>query len=371
MDEVAFWVGFNLVPGIGPKRIRLLLDHFGDLARAWEAGAWDLAAAGLDAKSIQALQETRAKVSLEREMARVERAGARVLTWRDADYPRLLRNITASPPVLYVRGQMLPRDELALAVVGTRKASTYGREVAHLLTSEIARCGVTIVSGLARGIDGEAHRAALAVGGRTIAVLGSGVDVIYPAEHRELAERIVKNGALVSEYPIGAKPEAGNFPARNRIISGLALGTLVVEAGRESGALLTARHALEQGRDVFAVPGNILAAGSRGVNELIRDGAKPVVCAEDILQELNLNMVQEFVEARETLPATSGEALLLQHMAAEPIHVDELARATGMSIADVSSTLVLMELKGLVRHVGSMNYVAVREGRQVYRPQSG
>ena len=299
MDEVAFWVGFDLVPGIGPKRIRLLLDHFGELSRAWEASAWDLSAAGLDTRCIQALQETRAKISLEREMARVERAGATILTWRDAEYPRLLRNIAASPPLLYVRGKILPRDELALAVVGTRKASTYGREVAHLLASEIARCGVTIVSGLARGIDGVAHRAALSVGGRTIAVLGSGVDVIYPSEHRDLAERIIQNGALVSEYPIGAKP---------------------------------------------------------------------VVCAEDILQELNLNMVEEFVQARETLPEAGGEALLLQHMAAEPIHVDELARATGMSIADVNSTLVMMELKGLVRHVGSMNYVAVREGRQVYRP---
>ncbi len=370
MDEVAFWVGFNLVRGIGPKRVRMLLDHFGGLQAAWEASALSLAAAGLDARSISSLQETRSTISLEREMERVRAAGAAVLTWQDAEYPKLLRKISASPPVLYVRGKMLPRDEMAVAVVGTRKASTYGREVAHMLTLELARCGVTIVSGLARGIDGEAHRAALSAGGRTLAVLGSGVDVIYPGEHRDLAERVAQNGALVSECPMGAKPEAGNFPARNRIISGLSLGTLVVEAGRESGALVTARHALEQGRDVFAVPGNILAAGSRGVNEMIRDGAKTVVSAEDILQELNLNMVTEFVEARESLPGTNDETRLLSQMEAEPVHVDDLVRATGMPIADVNSTLILMELKGMVRHLGGMNYVAVRERRPVYRPEA-
>lgn len=370
MDEVAFWVGFNLVRGIGPKRMRMLLDHFGNLRAAWEASALSLAGAGLDARSISSLQETRSKVSLDREMERVQAAGAAVLTWQDAEYPKPLRKIPASPPVLYVRGKMLPRDEMAVAVVGTRKASTYGREVAHMLTSELARCGVTIVSGLARGIDGEAHRAALSAGGRTLAVLGSGVDVIYPGEHRDLAERIAQNGALVSECPMGAKPEAGNFPARNRIISGLSLGTLVVEAGRESGALVTARHALEQGRDVFAVPGNILAAGSRGVNEMIRDGAKTVVSAEDILQELNLNMVTEFVEARESLPGTDDETRLLNQMEAEPVHVDDLVRATGMPVADVNSALILMELKGMVRHVGGMNYVAVRERRPVYRPEA-
>ena len=370
MDEVAFWVGFNLVPGIGPKRVRMLLDRFGNLRQAWEANALSLAAAGLDHRSIQSLQEARSRLSLEREMERVRNAGAAVLTWQDPEYPKPLRKVPASPPVLYVRGKMLPRDEMAVAVVGTRKASTYGREVAHMLTSELARCGVTIVSGLARGIDGEAHRAALAAGGRTLAVLGSGVDVIYPGEHRDLAERIVQNGALVSECPIGAKPEAGNFPARNRIISGLSLGTLVVEAGRESGALVTARHALEQGRDVFAVPGNILAAGSRGVNGLIRDGAKPVVSVEDILEELNLNMVSEFVEARESLPGSDDETRLLNQMEAEPMHVDELVRATGMPIAEVNSTLILMELKGMVRHLGGMNYVAVKERRVGYHPKS-
>jgi len=370
VDEVAFWVGFNLVPGIGPKRTRLLLDHFGDLAQAWEASASDLAAAGLDKRSIEALRETRAAVSLDGEMARIRETGVTLLTWNGSDYPKLLREIPSAPPLLYVRGEVLPRDELAVAVVGTRKASVYGREVTQMLVRELAACGVGIVSGLARGIDSEAHRAALDAGGRNLAVLGSGVDVIYPSENRRLAQRIVENGALISEYPLGTKPDARNFPPRNRIISGLALGTLVVEAGRSSGALLTVQHALEQGRDVFAVPGNILAAGSRGVNTLIREGAKPVVDAADILQELNLNMVTEFVEAREILPDSDTEAMLLAHLARETLHVDELSRRTGLSISDVNSTLILMELKGQVRHLGGMNYAAVREARTNYRVES-
>jgi DNA processing protein len=368
VDEVAYWVAFNLVPGIGPKRTQLLLDYFGSLEQAWEADTWRLAAAGLDQRTIASLLAARARVSLDQEMARIERTGVKVLTWRDARYPKLLRQISGSPPTLYVRGEILPRDELALAVVGTRKASSYGREVAYMLVSELAACGVTIVSGLARGIDSEAHRAAVAVAGRTLAVLGSGVDVIYPSENRQLAERIVACGALISELPMGTKPEARNFPARNRIISGLTLGTLVVEAGKQSGALLTTRHALEQGRDVFAVPGNILATGSKGVNALIREGAKPVVSAEDILQELNLNMVSEFVEARQVLPESDAESKLLAHLSAEPVHVDELSRRTGMTISDVNSTLILMELKGQVRHLGGMNYVAARESKPSYRP---
>ncbi len=330
----------------------------------------ELAAAGLDKRTIQALSETRARVSLDSEMARIRDAGVTLLTWNDSNYPKLLRKIPGAPPLLYVRGEILPRDELAVAVVGTRKASMYGREVTQMLVRELAACGVGIVSGLARGIDSEAHRAALDAGGRTLAVLGSGVDIIYPAENKRLAQRILENGALISEYPLGTKPDARNFPPRNRIISGLALGTLVIEAGKRSGALLTVQHALEQGRDVFAVPGNILAAGSRGVNALIREGAKPVMDAADILQELNLNMVTEFVEAREILPDSDTEAVLLAHLATEPLHVDELARKTGMSISDVNSTLILMELKGQVRHLGGMHYAAVREARTNYRVES-
>jgi DNA processing protein len=267
---------------------------------------------------------------------------------------------------LYLRGQIEAEDVWAVAVVGTRRVSAYGREVTRRLVASLARSGITIVSGLARGIDGVAHRTALENGGRTIAVLGSGVDCIYPSEHRDLARRIVAQGALVSEYPLGTPPEAGNFPPRNRIISGLSLGVLVTEAGQGSGALITANYAAEQGRDVFAVPGSILAAGSGGTNRLIQDGAKAVLEPSDILRELNLSMAAEQAEAREILPSNEIEAALLDRLSAEPTHVDEIGRTVGLPIAEVSSALAIMELKGMVRQVGGMKYVVAREPQEAY-----
>jgi DNA processing protein len=269
--------------------------------------------------------------------------------------------------VLYVRGQLITEDEWAVAIVGTRRASAYGRTVAARLSTDLAVNHVSVVSGLARGIDGEAHRAALKAGGRTIAVMGCGLDLVYPAEHRNLAQEIVENGALVSEYPLGTRPEAGNFPPRNRIISGLALGVLVVEAGLKSGALITADYAADQGRDVFAVPGNLFVRSSIGTNRLIQDGAKLVTGAEDILEELNLMMIAQQTEVRAVVPETEIEALILKHLGLEPVHVDELSLRSGLPIAKVTSNLALMELKGMVRQVGGMNYVTMRESSINYR----
>jgi DNA processing protein len=266
-----------------------------------------------------------------------------------------------------VKGELKPEDEWAVAVVGTRRASAYGREAARRLAGDLAANGVTVVSGLAWGIDSHAHRAALEAGGRTIAVLGHGLDQVYPPQNRKLAAEIVERGALVTEYGLGTRPEASNFPARNRIISGMSLGTLVVEAGTSSGALITADFAAEQGRDVFAVPGNIFARGATGTNRLIQQGAKLVLSVEDVLEELNLTMVSAFREAQEVVPANETESLLLEHLSEEPIHVDELGREVGLPISTVSSTLALMELKGLVRQVGGMNYVVAREERAAYR----
>ncbi len=361
MDSLRYYIAFNLVQGIGPARLRGLLDAFGDIGRAWHASADALVAAGLDRRSLDNLRETRARVDLEDELRKIAAAGVRVFTWESADYPQLLREIPAPPPVLYVRGRLEPEDAWAVAVVGTRRASAYGREVTHRLASELARSGITVVSGLARGIDGVAHRAALEAGGRTLAVLGCGVDQVYPPEHRELARQIAAHGALISEYPLGTPPEAGNFPPRNRLISGLSLGVLITEAGRGSGALITADYAAEQGRDVFAVPGPIFAAASGGTNRLIQDGAKVVLETADILRELNLSMAAEQSQAREVLPASEIEATLLSHLEAGPVHVDELGRAAGLPIAQVTSTLALMELKGMIRQVGGMKYVAARE----------
>ncbi|MCS7179491.1 MAG: DNA-processing protein DprA [Anaerolineae bacterium] len=354
-----YYVGFNRVRGIGPARLRMLIDAFGDVERAWHAPAEALCRVGLDRRSLENLLETRARMDLDQELRRVMAMGAHILTWEDEEYPRLLAEIPDPPPILYVRGELKPEDAWAVAVVGTRRASTYGREVTRRLVAVLAQSGVTIVSGLARGIDAVAHQTALEAGGRTIAVLGCGIDRVYPPEHRELARRIATQGALVTEYPPGTPPEPGNFPPRNRIISGLSLGVLITEAGRDSGALITADYAAEQGRDVFAVPGSILSAGCAGTNRLIQDGAKPVLDAADILQELNLTMVAEQKEARQALPATETEALLLAHLSAEPLHVDDLTRAVGLPVAQVTSTLTLMELKGMVRQVGGMKYVAV------------
>lgn len=366
MDPLAYWIGFNKVRGIGPARLRALLDYFGSIEQAWHAPADALAEVGLDRRSTANLLQARAGLDLAAELDKVRKSGVETLTWEDARYPERLRAINDPPPVLYIRGELRPTDDWAVALVGTRKATSYGREAARTLATDLARAGVTIVSGLARGIDTQAHRGAIDAGGRTLAVLGSGVDIIYPYENLKLAQDIVQHGALISEYPLGAAPEAGNFPPRNRIISGLSRGVIVVEAGEQSGALITAEFAADQGRDVFAVPGSIFQRGSIGTNRLIRDGAAPVLSANDVLEALNLTSVAQHVEAQMLLPTDATEALLFEHVGEEATHVDEIGRAAGLPIATVSSTLAVMELKGLVRSVGGMNYVRARETGPVY-----
>jgi DNA processing protein len=360
--DVRYWVGFSKVSGIGAARLRALLDYFGNLEAAWNARVHDLQQAGLDKRSLGNLVAARSKLDLDLEVERLARAQIQILTWDDAAYPPNLRQIFNAPPVLYVRGDLETRDEWAVAVVGTRRASVYGKEAARLISTGLARAGVTVVSGLARGIDTMAHRACLEAGGRTVGVLGSGLDIIYPHENARLAAEITEQGALISEYTLGTRPEAKNFPPRNRIISGLTLGTVVVEAGRSSGALITADFAAEQGREVFAVPGSIFARGSQGTNNLIQQGAKVVCTISDVLEELNLTMISEQAQARAIIPANETEALLLEHLSEEPLHVDALGRAVQLPIAEVTSTLALMELKGQVRQVGGMNYVLAREG---------
>jgi DNA processing protein len=360
-EDIRYWVGFNKVSGIGAARLRALLDSFGDLETAWRASAHDLQQAGLDRRSLANLIKERERLDLDAEMERLERARIGVFTWDDAEYPPHLRQVYNAPPLLYVRGRIEERDEWAVAVVGTRQASMYGKEAARMFGSGLAQAGVTVVSGLARGIDTLAHRACLDAGGRTIAVMGCGIDLVYPAQNARLAAEIAERGALISEYALGTRPEARNFPPRNRIISGLTLGAVVVEADHGSGALITADFAAEQGREVFAVPGSIFARSSRGTNRLIQQGAKMVCSVADVLEELNLTMVSEQAQARAVIPENETEALLLEHLSAEPVHVDELGRAVRLPIAQVSSALALMELKGMIRQVGGMNYVLARE----------
>jgi DNA processing protein len=277
-----------------------------------------------------------------------------------------LKEIDQPPPVLYVRGTLKTEDEWAVAVVGTRRISAYGRQVSEELAASLAQSGVTVVSGLARGVDAVAHQSALKAGGRTLAVLGSGVDRIYPPEHRGLAEQMLAHGALLSDYAPGTPPDASNFPPRNRIISGLSMAVVVVEAGETSGALITAQFAVDQGRDVFAVPGNILAPQSKGTNRLIQQGAQPLLAVRDLLETLDLNLATEQRSVRKVLPANEVEARLLGLLGPEPMHLDEIGQQTGLPIERVSATLVMMELKGLVRQVGGLNYVAVREDQADY-----
>lgn len=358
MSDIRYWIGFNLVPRIGPVRLATLFDHFGDLESAWHASATSLRATGLPRDALEHLLSFRSRIDLDAEMEKIEALGLGVLTWESDQYPSLLRHIDYPPPLIYLRGDILPADEWAVAVVGTRTPSAYGKEVVRRLAGGLAENGITIVSGLAFGIDGSAHQAALDAGARTLAVFGCGLDTIYPWRHRDLADRIAESGALISDYPLGTKPEAGNFPPRNRLISGLSLGTLVVEAGVKSGALITAGYALEQGRETFAVPGNIYNRTSAGVNALIQRGeAKLVTCVKDILEELNLTMVVQHTEAREVVPDTPTEKELLACIGAEPTHIDEVIRHSGLPTATVSSTLSMMELKGMVRRVDNARYV--------------
>jgi DNA processing protein len=265
-----------------------------------------------------------------------------------------------------MRGSLTDADEWAVSVVGTRRPTPYGRQVAEELSHDLARNSICVVSGLARGVDSIAHRAALDAGGRTVAVLACGLDIVYPPEHSRLAREIVERGALVSEQPLGTEPRGDYFPRRNRIMSGLSLGVLIVEGDVKSGAMITARLALEQDREVFAVPGSIFSPQSRGTNSLIQEGAKPVLRVEDVLEELNLTMVPQQMEMQEMMPATDTEAELLRHISREPVHVDEVCRGSGLPIATVSSVLAMLELKGLVRQMGPMSYVRVREAQASY-----
>ena len=365
--DIKYWIGFSFIPSIGRVRLNRLETHFGNLEDAWKAGPDEFIRAGLDKNVVRAIVSWRPRVDLEAEMEKLERYGVQALTWHDALYPSRLKEIHDHPPVLYIRGSLLPEDEWCLAVVGTRRASAYGRQVTEEIVADLAGSRITVASGLAKGIDSIAHRSALDAGGRSIAVFAHGLDIVYPIENTSLARRIVQQGALISEFPLGTRPKPEYFPRRNRIISGISLGVLVVEAGTTSGALITANMALEQNREVLAVPGSILSPASRGTNRLIQEGAKLVRDCRDILEELNLGAVAQQIEMKEVLPESDTESLLLKQLSTEPTHVDEVCRASGLPVSTVSSTLAMMELKGLVRTIGSMKYVLAREARQEYR----
>jgi DNA processing protein len=371
MIDKRYWIGFNLIKGIGAVRMQALIKYFGDLEVAWKAAPIDLARAGLSLKVIERIVQARKNVDLEKLWAKIESQGIKILIWEDETYPQRLKEIEQPPPVLYIRGDYLPEDLFAVAIVGTRRVTAYGRQITEELAAYLASNRITLVSGLARGVDAIAHQTALKAGGRTIGVLGSGVDRIYPPEHRGLAEKMMESGAIVSDYAPGTPPDASNFPPRNRIISGLSLAVVVIEAGETSGALITAEFAAEQGREVFAVPGSILAPQSKGTNKLIQNGALPLLSVNDLMQPLNLTHMGEHKAARKTIPSDETEAHLMNVLGEEPLHVDEIRNQTELPIEKVSATLALMELKGMVRQVGGMKYVAVREVQSDYSTSGG
>ncbi len=365
-SDTPYWVAFNRIPTIGRARFERLERAFGTLAEAWRAGERELRTAGIDDRSLKAIAASRPGISPEREQAALDRMGVAALTWNDARYPSLLKESFDRPPVLYVRGTIINEDDLALGIVGTRRMSAYGRQATEQITKDLVRAGITIVSGLARGVDKTAHEAALAAGGRTLAVMACGVDIIYPAAHERLARQLMEHGALVSELPLGTRPQKDLFPRRNRIISGLSLGIVVTEAPERSGALLTAKLAADDNRDVFAVPGSIFSPMSKGTNALIQEGAKLTLTADDVLSELNLAAAVQQAELAAAVPAGAAEATLLGCLTSEPVHIDDVTRKSQLSAAEVSSGLALLELKGIVRQVGGMQYVRLREATATY-----
>lgn len=364
-QERAYWVALNMVPGVGSINFRQILNHLGSPERALSASAKELQnVPGIGEKTARAITEFPYKEELEKEWNLIQKNGVKIITWQDADYPDNLKNIHDPPPVLYLKGQLDPRDKLAVAVVGSRHASSYGLKMAEGLARELARRGITIVSGMARGIDSAAHRGALVAGGRTLAVWGSGLGVLYPADNQPLAQEIAQKGAILSQFPIMTPPSRQSFPIRNRIISGLAMGVVVAEAGVDSGALITANSALEQGREVFAIPGPVTAKGSQGCNRLIKAGAKLVEDWQDVLSEISPHLKDWLARDLPTpapalpqLPEEEGKLFGL--LKEEPLHIDELIGLSGLSAARVSTLLLSLEMKGLAKQEVGKRFVRI------------
>ncbi len=361
-SNLKYWVALNSVEGLGPVTFRQLLKCFGSAERAWKAGVGELKKLNFKAKLIENFLQAQKSVDPTATMEHLGKLGIKVLTISSSGYPSLLKQTYDPPFLLYVRGEIIPQDDLAIAFVGSRKMTRYGREVTESLVQNLVAHGLTIVSGLAFGVDVASHQAALDAGGRVIAVLASGVDLITPTSNTFLAERILKEGrgAIISEHPLGTVPQRYFFPVRNRIISGLSLGTVVIEATEKSGTAHTARAALEQGREVFAVPGSIFSPLSIGTHNLIKAGAKLVNSVEDILEELQLEARSLNLEARDVVPETKEEGKILEILGNDEVHVDEIIQKSTLPTSQVASTLTMMEMKGKVKNTGNQVYRVVR-----------
>ena len=402
-NEIISLIHLNMIQGVGLKTVQRLRDVFGSAESALQATPDELEKVDqLSPAMRDLLQRKPIQYPLKRELELINEYGCQVVTLYDAAYPQCLKEIDTPPLVLYIRGELTSEDSLSLSIVGSRDAKDYGRKVSYRLSYQLAQRGLTVISGLARGIDTSAHRGALEAGGRTIAVMGSGLSFIYPATNRDLAEKIMESGALISEFPMGVKPKPRNFPRRNRIISGLTLGTVVVEASNRSGALITARLAGEQGREVFAVPGEIFSELSTGTHKLINNGAKLINTVDDLLNELPpyaLNRiqsdgpassmpdvetessqelpversdpkpaatqpsseVQQPIQSAPPLDLTPDERTIFDAIEVPSSHIDTIVRTTQLPISQVSSVLLMLELKGIVQQLPGKQFAKANQ----------
>lgn len=352
MTDIRYWVGLSLVPEVGPVMSRKLISEIGSPENIFRAGADDLLAIrGLGKEKADSIREFRNWDRVEEIVKVTEEKGIRIVGYQDPCYPEVLKEVAGAPLVLYMKGDYCREDRFGIAVVGSRKHTHYGEVVTRKISGELATSGFTIISGMARGIDTLSHESALAAGGRTIAVLGSGLDVYYPAENKGLMEKITLSGCAVSELPPGTMPSRENFPRRNRLISGLSLGVLVVEATSQSGSLITANYALEQNKEIFAVPGQITSRNSDGTNGLIRQGAKVVLGADDIIEEL-APVLRGFIrksDCRPPVEISEDEGRICGFLTREPKHIDLLSRESALPVHAVLNLLLSLELKGVVR----------------------
>ncbi len=356
MKEKMCLIGLSKVKGLGPRRLEILLSYFGSAEGVWRAKSNLLyCLKEIPSPVIDNLMQVRSQFNADKEAEYLAKSGILIYDRQDKEYPERLKMIHSAPALLYVRGTLPDFEKPCVAIVGARRCTPYGLKMAADLSEGLGSAGVTVISGMARGIDSAAHKGCLSGGGATVAVLGTGVDVVYPKENKRLMDKIIEQGAVVSEYPPGTKPDPGHFPCRNRIISGLSQAVLVVEAARTSGSLITADLALEQGRDVYAVPGQAVSPLSAGTNHLIKQGAKLVDCVEDILEEMGL---QPLGTKPEGADLNSREKRLLSHLSLIPVTLEDLVQVSGMVAHEVSSVLLLLELKGLIRRYNGNMFVS-------------
>jgi DNA processing protein len=363
MSDLKYWAALNAFQKFGPVRFNKIKKYFVNMEEAFKSSAKVLIAAGIEESVAEEFIIKRSQINPDKIMEELDREKISLLTIEDQNYSHLLKEIYNPPWLLYYKGNIDLNNEFTIGVVGTRKISSYGRMVTESIVKDLINNNLTIVSGLALGVDSVAHETTVRSGGKTIAVLGTGLDrqSIYPSANKYLFDQIIlNNGGIISEFPPGTQPLRYNFPLRNRIISGLSLGILVIEAGEKSGALITADLALEQNREVFAVPGSIFSESSKGPNRIIKLGARAVTSAQDIIEAFNLKQAISQIETKKIIPESKEEEIILSFLSHEPLHVDELRHLAKLDTSVINSTLTIMEIKGMVRNLGGMMYVLSR-----------